>query len=219
MRAAPIGGTWSGQYVTATGLFTPPVGFFGSVTLTYTVGTGACAGSVSRRIGTPTNRLLPAWAEISCSGDREAPLRIRFSDAGSNATTTWDFGDNTRATGAVVEHTYTQPGTFRPVATLTYATGTQCQARVEVPPIIVRAAELPPNVITPDDGDQLNQFFVVKRGCTPQLRVFSRWGAQVYESAAYANDWSGTGLSAGLYYYLLRFPDGNTTKGWVEIIR
>jgi PKD repeat protein len=48
-----------------------------------------------------------------------APLRVRFDASGSRAASgvplsfAWDFGDGGTGEGAVTEHVYTRPGTFR----------------------------------------------------------------------------------------------------------
>ena len=81
-----------------------------------------------------------------------------------------------------------------------------------------------PNVITPN-GDGKNDLFVViglDRYPGSTLRIFNRWGSEVYQSEDYHNDWGGSGLNAGTYYYVLtaNTPTGKQTyKGWVEIIR
>lgn len=81
-----------------------------------------------------------------------------------------------------------------------------------------------PNVITPN-GDGKNDLFAViglDRYPGSTLRVFNRWGSEVYQSEDYRNDWGGSGLNAGTYYYVLtaNTPGGKQTfKGWVEIIR
>jgi len=49
--------------------------------------------------------------------------------------------------------------------------------------------------------------------------VFSRWGQQVFESAAYHDEWNAAGLPDGVYYYLLTYADGHRVKGWVEVVR
>jgi gliding motility-associated-like protein len=78
-----------------------------------------------------------------------------------------------------------------------------------------------PNVITPN-GDPQNEFFVLK-GLTPSdwsLRIFDRWGRQVYERPKYDNGWNASGQSAGLYFYLLSNPaTGERHQGWVEVVR
>lgn len=73
-----------------------------------------------------------------------------------------------------------------------------------------------PNIFTPN-GDPLNEFFTVDesiRGCT--LMVFNRWGAQVYASENYNNDWNANGLESAIYYYIV--PE-YCIKGWVQVVR
>lgn len=82
----------------------------------------------------------------------------------------------------------------------------------------VLPAFTPPNIITPNH-DHINDFFQVTTSCPPQLQIFSRWGAKVYESASYQNDWDGGTHPDGVYYYLLYLADGRTAKGWVEVRR
>lgn len=78
-----------------------------------------------------------------------------------------------------------------------------------------------PNIITPN-GDPQNEFFVLK-GLTPSdwsLRIFDRWGRQVYDQVKYDNGWNATGQSAGLYFYLLSNPTtGERHQGWVQVVR
>lgn len=75
-------------------------------------------------------------------------------------------------------------------------------------------------VITPN-ADGRNDRFEARNlpGTDWSLAVYNRWGRQVYNTAAYHNDW-GDAASAGVYYYLLRQPTtGTTYKGWVEVVR
>jgi gliding motility-associated-like protein len=78
-----------------------------------------------------------------------------------------------------------------------------------------------PNVFTPD-GNGYNETFEI-RGFEQgrwRLTVFDRWGAKVYESLAYNDDWRGEGLPTGSYFYWLDSKDGNRQfKGWVQILR
>ena len=82
----------------------------------------------------------------------------------------------------------------------------------EVPPL--------PNIITPN-GDGLNDAFLLPAlPAGPwQLRVFSRWGTEVYQAADYQQDWTAPGLSAGLYFYQLTASGQPPVRGWLEIVR
>ncbi|MCE7053620.1 BspA family leucine-rich repeat surface protein [Algoriphagus sp. AGSA1] len=82
-----------------------------------------------------------------------------------------------------------------------------------------------PNVFTPNgDGineswriEQLNELFA-----SNQLVVFDRMGKTVFSTENYQNDWSGTGLSRGTYFYELATMDfeGNSYQfsGFITLI-
>ncbi|WP_316841718.1 gliding motility-associated C-terminal domain-containing protein [Pedobacter gandavensis] len=82
-----------------------------------------------------------------------------------------------------------------------------------------------PNIITPN-GDGNNDTFKIKgleNYSGTQVTIFNRWGNEVYRSDNYNNDWDGSQLNEGTYYYLIlrREKSGSTTsfKGWLFIKR
>lgn len=82
-----------------------------------------------------------------------------------------------------------------------------------------------PNIFTPN-GDGKNDVFKIKGlEAYPgsQLIIFNRWGNEVFRADDYLNDWNGSNLAEGTYYYLLnrREHDGSTVafKGWVFLKR
>ena len=87
-----------------------------------------------------------------------------------------------------------------------------------------------PNIFTPNN-DGINDEFVIpclldlNQFPESQLRVFGRWGDEVYRSEVpYLNDWKGTyngsPLPVGVYYYVIDYgSDRLPTKGFIEIIR
>ena len=82
----------------------------------------------------------------------------------------------------------------------------------------------PPNIITPN-GDGLNEAFALDQILSPDfcgkqfagVRIFSRWGQQVYQSPDRSFRWPGAGVG-GIYYYLVTFTDGRRFKGWLEVM-
>jgi gliding motility-associated-like protein len=85
---------------------------------------------------------------------------------------------------------------------------------------------LAPSVITPN-GDNKNDYFVV-RGIgnfdSSELIVFNRWGAEVYKTGNYKNDWdgrdhNGNELPADTYFYVINLVDGKILKGFIVIKR
>jgi gliding motility-associated-like protein len=85
-------------------------------------------------------------------------------------------------------------------------------------------AFLPPNIITPN-GDGLNEAFTLDQALPPDfcqsqfagVKIFSRWGQQVYQSPTRNFHWSGAGV-ASTYFYLVTFTDGRRFKGWLEVV-
>jgi hypothetical protein len=227
LRALPAGGSWAGPGVSGS----PAAGFrlmlpasaAGSYALTYTVGTGACAGLATRRIDVvPVPQFTASWeAASACPDNHTAPLSLRFTatsslDNTAPVTVAWVFGDGSQGSGRTTEHTYAQGGTYQPRATLTYS-GAGCQVSYVLAPITVQEQRVP-NIITPN-GDGDNDTFKPVFACAPHLRIYSRWGRLVYESAAYRNDWGAEAQPGGLYYYRLEAGSSPPVQGWLEVIK
>jgi hypothetical protein len=76
-----------------------------------------------------------------------------------------------------------------------------------------------PNVITPGN-DELNETFIVEESLLgSRFTVFNRWGESVYDNFHYQNNWSGSGLPSGVYYYVLRADCVGQVKGSVSLIK
>ncbi|GAA4350549.1 hypothetical protein GCM10023185_08380 [Hymenobacter saemangeumensis] len=222
---SPAGGTWSGTGVTAGGLFTPPNtnNRGGVFRLTYTVDQPPCrvtavrtvvlapASSVDAGLNLPVCATAPQYAGLAPFDCTLNPVLIA-----PNAIYEWDFGDGSAISNeASPRHLFEKPGTYRVRLTARYA---NCDVLTQFAPLEVGKVFVP-NIITPN-GDQANDTFRPLFSCEPaSLKVFSRWGQQVYATDSYANNWRAEGLAAGLYYYLLKDIDGRTVKGWVEVVK
>ncbi|MBK0401491.1 gliding motility-associated C-terminal domain-containing protein [Adhaeribacter sp. BT258] len=78
-----------------------------------------------------------------------------------------------------------------------------------------------PNIITPNN-DRLNDTFTASNlhlYPNSSLKIFNRWGQEVFSSQHYRGEWQAEGLSSGTYYYLLQTPNGKKFKGWVEVVK
>jgi hypothetical protein len=77
-----------------------------------------------------------------------------------------------------------------------------------------------PDIITPN-GDGKNDFFQVDPSISGlvSLKVLNRWGAEVFFTKNYRNDWSGFGLSTGIYFIVLEGSCVERFKGPLTIIR
>jgi len=81
---------------------------------------------------------------------------------------------------------------------------------------------LPPNVFTPN-GDELNDYFTLPNlppdFCASRLasiKIFSRWGNEVYRTTNRDFRWDGSSLPAGVYFYLVEYTD-KKFKGTVTL--
>lgn len=80
-----------------------------------------------------------------------------------------------------------------------------------------------PKGISPND-DQLNDFFDLSNLDVKQLKIFNRYGTEVYSKSPYQKEWDGKAnnghyLPDGTYYYLIDFESGKSKTGWVYLIR
>ncbi|MBX0289835.1 gliding motility-associated C-terminal domain-containing protein [Hymenobacter sp. HSC-4F20] len=155
--------------------------------------------------------------ELAAAGMRFTP---RNGNGQAAATFRWEADCEAVRRGGL-EVTFTlQESTCRP----------QPQARVvrfevEQAPV---AAFTPPNIITPYQHDEKNDFFEldnIKNNLPPDfcdsrfadLEIFNRWGSRVYQTTNRSFRWDGGGLPAGVYYYLIEFTDKKRYKGTVTI--
>lgn len=91
---------------------------------------------------------------------------------------------------------------------------------------------LPPNIVTPD-GDDVNDFFAMIKLVPPDqyvsilpkdncigryvnIRIYDRWGKQVFESSDRDFKWYPKGLAAGVYFYHLTYTH-RQYKGTVSV--
>ncbi|WGQ09623.1 gliding motility-associated C-terminal domain-containing protein [Pedobacter gandavensis] len=81
-----------------------------------------------------------------------------------------------------------------------------------------------PNTFTPNGDGKNDTFQIVGRENYEyiDLAVFNRWGDQVYKNNNYKDEWDGTGLNDGTYFYVLKLTKGGVVtfrKSWILIKR
>ncbi len=77
-----------------------------------------------------------------------------------------------------------------------------------------------PNSISPN-GDGINDYFeIIGELKGKELRIFDRWGREVYYSQDYQEDWNAEGAPTGIYYYeLFSYDLDKSWRGWIQVIR
>lgn len=105
--------------------------------------------------------------------------------------------------------------------TYTVTATDQCPKTVAATMTVDAGCELYiPNVISPN-GDGSNDMWIISRRSPSghTVKVFNRWGNEVYSSANYANNWRAQGLPDGTYFYVVTEGDtGKAYKGHLTVL-
>jgi len=130
----------------------------------------------------------------------------------------WDFGDGGNASSPDTSWTYDAAGQY--VITLVVTTANGCVDTVSTVYIIRPADIKVPNVFSPN-GDGSNDYFVIDNieFFGNELTIFNRWGNVVHSQKDYRNQWRGSDLPDGTYFYVLLLEDGREFTGHVTLLR
>ncbi len=80
-----------------------------------------------------------------------------------------------------------------------------------------------PNIITPN-GDGFNDYLEIENLSLFQrhrFEIYNRYGKKVFQSSDYQNDWSGSKLSSGVYFFRLQVENQKIQdyKGYIHLMR
>ena len=152
-------------------------------------------------------------ANFSFMNSLGVPLRVEFTNRSANAATwLWDFGNGETTTDRDPVFDFDRPGTYQVTLSIVSADGCEDQITLDVT-VETDFYIYVPTAFTPD-GDGLNECFQVQGvGFEAyEIKIFDRWGNQVYYSEDIEECWDGTfnGSPAqqGVYSYtiFLRLP-------------
>lgn len=149
----------------------------------------------------------------------------------------WDFGDSVTSSADSPEHIFDRADDF--LISLNVTDGHGCDTTYTEIYTIKPVDLFIPNVFTPN-GDGTNDLFEFytrdERGdpdyqervdltdyyISNEIVIFNRYGRKVYKANDYKNDWDGSNLPEGVYYFVLKC-DGlyrdDVFKGSVTILR
>jgi gliding motility-associated-like protein len=155
-------------------------------------------------------------------------LPITFQNWSINAETySWTFGDGQTSNVVHPNNTYAEPGTY--LITLIAIDDLGCVDTVAYPIKIEEAWYVyVPNTFTPDGLRYNNVFSVSTVGIERlSIRIFNRWGEEVYQSEDQYFEWDGTyenvPIQDGTYSwkinFLTRSGKERTITGHVNVIR
>jgi hypothetical protein len=145
--------------------------------------------------------------------DCQSTQEIHFLSETQNADAwLWDFGDGTTSTEPNPSHFYEEFGTYSPSLTITSA---HCINRAEQELSI--ADLFVPNVVTLNH-DGVNESFELRFHENLPLKIFNRWGQEIFHAERYENNWPSEDVNPGVYYYETMFEDGTKCTGWVHLL-
>jgi gliding motility-associated-like protein len=173
----------------------------------------------------PVNVFVEPIAEFSTEPDSASlnMLPILFYDESTDAASWyWDFGDGSTSGQQNPKHGFPHTGDFDVLLVVTSIEGC-IDSIVYTIPIFEDILNCP-NIITPN-GDGVNEKFVIENleyYMVRKLFVYNRWGKKVYENINYMNDWDGSGLADGTYFFVLEYGgriNSGEFKGSLTILR
>ena len=229
------------------GSFTPTV-VSNATGYSWSPSTGVSNTAIAMPVITPTQTTTYTLTGTSgtCTIQRSITVNV-FAGASANAgpDAVIFAGDTYQLTATASAGNYlwtpssglSSPTILNPVAsplatttyTLTVTSPQGCTATDQMTLTVVPYCVKPMNAFTPN-GDGINDLWLITNGnclTSATAEVFNRYGAKVFGSNDYHNDWNGTyngkPLPDGTYYYVITFRLLNghmqTLKGSVTILR
>jgi gliding motility-associated-like protein len=220
------GGVQPYNYIWSNGATTPDITVSPTQTTSYIVTVsdpcGTPVGVDTVTVFLPSNQALAinTSPDLSiCQGD-PAILTVNASGGSQPYTTTW----TTISGSDILPNPNGNLNQFIPSGNGTFVVQVRegCGAmRSDTINITVNDCHVvPPNVFTPN-GDGTNDLLVftgLQDFPGSSLFIYNRWGNKIYESSDYQNNWNGSGVSDGVYYYILNQSDGKSLTGFITII-
>lgn len=191
----------------------------GTYNITLIVGNPESCNKFDTVSTTVTVRPAPTAAFVYSPAIAETNVPFTFTNQSQGATAyNWDFGDNRTSTEEHPVHEYNKSGLYE--VCLTATNQFNCSAKIckTLEAVVYPLADVPSG-FSPN-GDGSNDVFRV-RGygiATMNLKVFNRWGEQVFETSDQAIGWDGTykgklqEMDTYGYVLIVEFVDGTSTK-------
>jgi gliding motility-associated-like protein len=185
----------------------------GTYTVTVTDANG-CTGSDDLTLTVNSNPVVDLGADLAICAENALPT---LNATNPNAATyTWIHDGSVVGTGPTFD-----PDHYGDYS-VTIVDNNGCVGSDEISVTEAPCEVEIPNVITPENGDGLNDVFFIKNldsNPNSKLIIFNRWGNEVYSSSNYQNNWNGGGLPDATYFYTLILQTGKKYDGTFKIIR
>lgn len=194
----------------------------GTHPVTLSVTENGCFSSYTTNI---VNRPQPiADLNVFPASPQLVGVPVQLTDAtqtsgGSITSWSWTIDDQPIGANApAATWVSTWPGVYRVGLVVVDAEG--CSDLVEFFYTVEGGPISVPNVFSPN-GDGNNETFNIVNvdHYSNELVVYSRWGNEVYSAQNYRNQWDGSGVPDGTYFYVLKINKKESISGHVTLLR
>lgn len=105
--------------------------------------------------------------------------------------------------------------------TVTVVITDECNTSIQVEVEVEACETTVPNIFTPNNDGENDRFVIEGIEGYPgsSIRIFNRWGGEVFSDPNYDSTWDADGCSDGTYYYIFDRSDGLSFRGSLQILR
>jgi gliding motility-associated-like protein len=138
---------------------------------------------------------------------------------GTISSLAWSVNGTALGNGQTLAQLFDTPGVYQ--VTLTVTTNDGCTSTYTYTQTVIPTDVIVPNVFSPnsDGNNDALTFSGVEYYPNSSLKVFNRWGQEVFASSSYRNTWRPTDVPEGTYYYILKVSNGKEYAGHVTLLR
>ena len=161
--------------------------------------------------------IMAGSAGVSAGDFVLTDVQLSFSNTtGTGSDFIWSFGDDQTSPADNAGHTYTKAGEY----TITLSGTDSRNCPITVQKTVFAKDILITNAISPNGDGKNDKFYIEPFLYGAELKVINRWGQNVYDNSSYNDDFTGSNLESGVYYYELHLKEiDKNYKGYIHIMK
>jgi len=180
-----------------------------------TISNGTCT-TTEEHLVSPNTNAFDVLLEAGCVDERYIISITNLDEIADVASISWTGPGGFTAVTETADITDGAEGTY--TATVTTLNG--CSATEDID--VDNTHCFIPRGISPGDGNY-NESFDLSNLEVKHIKIFNRFGMEVYEKDNYINEWYGQSdkgdLPTGTYFYVITLSAGKQVTGWVYLLK